>query len=844
MTDRARIGPWVLVMLVLGIAAAAWWTLRSEPTRPMEVAGTSRELATTPKRREEPPPKLVVDARPSGEDERTKIVPAGSEMLDAPPPPPLELELHAPDGTPLAGAEVRAFDDSGLVDNAESDDAGVAKLRAGKGAGRVLVRGADFVPWIADADLTAGRRRLDEPARDILRGKARVDGAEPNVELEFELVSERTLFDTASFAPNVRTFLGLDGYDATRLQAKCDVHGDFVFRGLTDPFSGRIDVPRAYVVSAVVGPGAILERRAVRLTQLASEIAVDLLALPAVTGRIVESNGTAVAEARLSGWLAYANPDRSRSRTVSDFNGEAISDGEGRFRMLLDLPKGFGPGKLASAADLPPTERVGLTIDRGENAASVDIEIQAATMVSRWDVGDVVLAPARGFSVVIHDPAGKPIEGAIVLAGEARAKSDAEGRATIVHVSEADTASVGKLGFHPQDVPIGGEAPTEVVLQPTNVWTLAFVDATGAPIPRRRFVLTRPDVLFLGDDPTRPSRTHVESGGTNSESSFKLRDSGGVVTRFRCDNKGRAVLSDLASPFLLRIVDGLGRTLEERKITLGTTEVREEAVKLDSPGGAFAGRVVDELGASLAGAKVRLNLRSLRTSESELTDAAGEFRFEGLAPGKVALQVDRDGFSPIEIADYELVLDAEPAEFRLHAAHELLLEVVDDLGTEVPTDECKVRAPQNPELSVRRRKPNTFQLRDLPGESVTATLTIGGRAYEREVDPLAGDLRVVVPRQGRLIVVVAHQGEPPPGGEYRARVRSKDPSESVSVSAQIQPKRSPPTAFFDALLPGAYVVEVEWREHSDRDGHSARAIGSPIEVVVTTDANARAEFRD
>ncbi|MCC6409128.1 MAG: carboxypeptidase regulatory-like domain-containing protein [Planctomycetes bacterium] len=843
MTGRTRLGPWLLLALFASVAVVTFWVLRVEPATPVGVAGRTADEPSAASSRDRAATTTVVDTFADASEERTRIGPEVEGDDDA----ARELELGVFDvaGQPLVDARVRVFDDTEVLGDAKSDARGVVHVRAAAGRGRVLVAARGSAPWLAEIDATAGQRRVDEPERATLYGRVLVDRAEPGVELEFELSSDRALFDAAEIPVAVRAALALDAREATRLSARCDAHGEFAFRGLTEPFAGRLGTPERFAIARVDAPGATQERSGVRLAQFVPRLTLELVALPMLVGRVVEADGTPVPRAQVEGWLVFAGAERGRGgRLVTSALEETRCDDAGRFSIAIELPRNFDARELRGADSLPAIERIGLDVRRSEGATRVEVEIAATSMASRWDVGDVALPPARRLEIIVRGPDQKPIEGAIVLAEDAKVKSDVNGSAKLAHVEDVESASVGKLGFRPQDVALEGDGPFEVVLQPTNRWTVAFVDATGAPIPKRRFVLTAAHALFLGDDPTRPARTHVESGATDSDRAFKLREGTGFVAHFHCDEDGRAVLSDVASPFTLRVTDGLGVTLEEREIALGAEEAREDRVQLAVRGGTFAGRVVDDFGASLAGASVRLNARALRASETQRTDAAGEFRFEDLQGGRVRLEIEREGFSPLAIDDYELVLDGEPIEFRLNQAGMLSLEVVDDLGNAVPTGDLRVRARQHPGLPVRRRGPNRFELRELPGDPVTAVIEIGGRTYEREVDARGGDTRVVVPRHGRVQITFVPAGTPLTGGEYRARVRSLEPGDRVSLNQQLRTQRGPIATTFDALLPGDYEVEVEWRAVSDRDGRTLRKLGAPKRFSVSAESPSRVEVRE
>ncbi|MCK6445492.1 MAG: carboxypeptidase-like regulatory domain-containing protein [Planctomycetes bacterium] len=848
MSKRGRAGPWILLGVAVAIAAAFGWLVFREPA-PVAVVGIERpeeRAAATPPPKLVEPPKATLESVAVADDERATFTPAGAADLE--PPPLMELELRGSEGQPLVGAVVAVFDTKRVLESVESDARGIATVRAGAGRARALVQLRGSAPWLAEFEFAPVRLCLDEPRRLALFGRARVDRTTPSEALELTLTSDRALFDAATIPQALRDALELDARATTRLVTSTDEHGEFVFRGLVEPFTGRLSLPDRVAVLSVEPPSATVERRSVRFAERVERLELELVALPKLVGRVVEADGSPVARADIEGWLVFApqtdGGGRRGGRGLTASLDETRTDADGRFELLLELPRNLDTRELANAAGLPPTERVGLLVRRNAQSAQAEVEIAATKMRSRWDLGEVVLSAPQERELVVRGPDQKPIEGAVVLFGDAEARTDGNGAAKLAHVEDADTASVGKLGFLPEEVSLEGEGRIEVELRATNRWNVTFVDANGVRVAERRFSLSARGPLFVGDDPTRPSRVHVASGGTDSERAFRERESGAVVATFRTDADGRASFSGFAGPFTLRITDGLGAVLTEREVALGPDEVRDETIELAQRGGTFAGRVVDEFDTSLAGASVRLAVRSARTSETRRTDAAGEFRFEDLQPGRVRLEIEREGFSPLAIDDYELALDGEPIEFRLHTAGTLAVEVIDDLGNAVPTAGLRVRASQHPNLPVRRRAMNRFELRELPGDPVTLLIDIGGREYERVIDAQGGDTRVIVPRHGRAQVTFAPTGELLAGGEYRVRVRSTEPGSEVQVVQLVRTQRAPFTATFDALLPGSYSAQLEWRELSDRDGRTRRTLGTAQAFIVNPNANARVQVGD
>ncbi|MEZ5420050.1 MAG: TonB-dependent receptor [Vicinamibacterales bacterium] len=126
------------------------------------------------------------------------------------------------------------------------------------------------------------------------------------------------------------------------------------------------------------------------------------------------------------------------------------------------------------------------------------------------------------------------------------------------------------------------------------------------------------------------------------------------------------------------------------------------------------GTVVDESGGAIAGASVRLTPgAAVRTAT---TDAAGTFRFDGVAPGAISVEAAREGFVPAR-ADAVAASDAPP--LRIVLAVSAVREAITVTGA--VTDAVALEAP----AGTGSRLP--IAVRDMP-----AAITIVNRAVIEE----------------------------------------------------------------------------------------------------------------
>ncbi len=847
-----RTSPLVVFGLALAalVGTATWWILRDQVSsesapivdEPVKPAADKKPSETTA---------VEQVASPSLVEERQGLP---GDPIPPPPPPPLELELHTFEDAPIAGAIVCVFtsnatDGDVIVGKEKSDEHGVAHFKAASGAARALVLPPNATPWLGTTTLEPGRKKLVEPERKTARGTIRVDSAGLTAALEFTLSSDRALVPVASIPEAVRSLCDLSDDRATHLKVKTDEHGVFEIRGIADPYSGSIELAKNLWIAKCSVVGARIDRNTVRLDHVFTDVAIDAIALPELTGRIVETAGGAgVPHAIVDAWVAFAGgePSRNNDRFRAGGVSTGHTDDDGRFKIAIGIPRGVDLAKLANATSIPAIQVVTLNVNRSDRSDGTKVSLKDSSMAGAWDVGEVVLGAPRRLEIVVKDSSGAPIEGAVAMGRSTSPRTDSNGHTSFANVSEdVKSLSVGKFGWHEVDVEIPEkiEAPLEAVLEPTNKLELAFVDANGARLPKQRASLVSTRPAFRTADPIRPSETHGETGGTDPERSRRY-DDGTCIVQFRADEDGVARFSDLDPevPIVVRSIDGLGAIVDEHPLSIGALEDRHEEVRVNAQGSAFRGRVVDDHGEPLAFVRLTISSKAIRFGDSRNTDAAGAFEFVDLKPGHVRLDLQRQGFSPWAIDDYELPLGGDPVELRMYPSIQLTLEVVDAVGRPVPTQELKVRAPTHPNLPVRRESSNSFVLYDLPGERVRVTAKVAGVAYDEELDPGAGDSKFVVPEHGKVLITLTLSSSAEVDGEYHARIAPSNAPNKPFLYPLLDLTQRPPRAFVDAILPGTYRVDLQFWKIENKKRTSVVSLPGTTMITVVGGATEHVDF--
>lgn len=129
------------------------------------------------------------------------------------------------------------------------------------------------------------------------------------------------------------------------------------------------------------------------------------------------------------------------------------------------------------------------------------------------------------------------------------------------------------------------------------------------------------------------------------------------------------------------------------------------------------GRVTDEQGANIAGADVRLRSRE-GAQLAAITDAAGSFRFDRIAPGNYLVEVKTSGFATLNTAEIHLARgQAEHLDLKLKVAGISESVVVTATGTTQRADEVSKAATVlgGQEIQSKRALTLAEALRGTPG---------------------------------------------------------------------------------------------------------------------------------
>jgi protocatechuate 3,4-dioxygenase beta subunit len=363
-----------------------------------------------------------------------------------------------------------------------------------------------------------------------------------------------------------------------------------------------------------------------------------------------------------------------------------VSDGKGGFRV-----SGLPSGKLVVVATHPDFAR----------GTSQPLLVAAGASVSV----DVVLS--RGVMVhgQVRDERGQPLQGAELLGddGTTMTVSDNHGNFTLAHVARPMVMSVRLTGYVPGKCKISPSEPGPFDVQLTRAeGRLAgdVVDDRGAPVAGARIEITaagmqprwatsdaggRFAVAGLAPGPYRLAASHgdfapatVEGVAASDSARVQLVPGGGIDGELRDARMGgvppgaRLTLTVASKPRTLSLSNGRfsaaslppgpatlaatapGYVAWSRELTIPAGEhlrdvtLRDVRVELERAG-QLSGRVRDDHGDAAADARITVVSGTVQLAAR--SDRDGNFRIDGVPPGRVRISAEHDGTSAAEDLD-------------------------------------------------------------------------------------------------------------------------------------------------------------------------------------------------
>lgn len=651
----------------------------------------------------------------------------------------------------------------------------------------------------------AGRHTLEAMAKGLRGAKLQVELAEGEAKRDLELrlaeglaLSVRVTDDQGAplAGATVRAQAGFGPMPGRGASATTDAQGLARLDGLSSSeltLQVQADGFASHVADVVLGAGDPATARVVVLEPGAS-----------VTGRLVDAAGKPVTKGFVMLEPLVSGPDVDVSAGPDQRPGP-----DGRFRI-----RGVRKGSWRLRAHSP-----------GVAPGSATVEVAGRGDV---DVGDVVLAALLGIDVVVQDPDGAPVEGAVVEAGQGGggmmvaimavdSTSEGEGEGPMfMSQRQGRTGVDGRV--HLEGLEPGGYTVRATCAPFADGWGEARVVAGQDPDP----VIVKLTlggkvegrVLPAAGEPAPPPTTSVSlfrRGREMPVSTVKSGDDGGFVFErvapgeYRVGLGGGMGMGPGPAPKAewFRVEDGatVTRTLER------------------PPAGSVEGVVRDASGAALAGVEVGLGFLNswhpgdptVEASRTARTDATGRYRFDGVSPSRWGLSV-RAGERSLAFA-VEVAAGATRRDLTLPAeapGSPVTVPVMDEGGAEPGARVLLERTDDGPLV---RREATTGEdglarFEGVPSGAYAVSASAPGRARARATLVVTGptDAAPLTLAPGVTLLLAVRVDGPVPGPlEARVLVRpvvngapATDPGElrftSVEVGGQVR---------IDGLTPGA-----------------------------------------
>ena len=659
-------------LLLAGVAVSLWTILPSpqeglEPRvsvsdrkeQPREI-GLGSELASP---KEEP-------SSPERGSQSSESLPERTALLSDPSAVPHgTLEVEILDSRKQAVSDARAviFRGEEVLGAYQTDERGLASVKAGSGLAEVAVAGPYFPPHRTTLGLEPGRKVIALPALAEVSGIVLIDGQIPQEPISLILSSTGQPFSWRQNLPQKvweeLHFLKRDPEgDLDRLSLKTDAAGAFRFEGLSADYRGSLEVSREF------SPGKVPEVRYLFLSRPETGIVLDLGRFPEVSGRVLLPQGRAiVANARGRCEVGYTfKLDKGTSSTSTGLSFS--TDSEGRFRFFLPYSN-------------PTSVEIEVSDPNQTGRRSVFLNSYELSPVN--DLGDLELIFPQNLIVQVFDPDGAPIRRAVAVArGDQLRQSgptDERGRTELQIPDGLKEIRVAALGYFLQRIagPFDGSRILEVFLQRANlveveVKTLPGVSREGVKVLLQ---YKGKENLFQGADGAGPDKAQTLAGASNNQEGRSTTSKTDGTTKleasltFAPDSDGKVVLSGLTPgvPFTLKLQDSLEAVIEEEEVLgVGAAERVSIPFLLKEPLRVLRGVVRDSSGIPVVGAQVRLKAAG-QDDKGMWTGPDGGFRFSGLSLRQLQLRVEKEGYRPLEQEGFTVPEDGKPVTLILEA---------------------------------------------------------------------------------------------------------------------------------------------------------------------------------
>lgn len=533
-------------------------------------------------------------------------------------------------------------------------------------------------------------------------GRAYVGDRTAPAGLELQLIGDSPAFGgrdwPEAISQKIFAALGAGVPAVTRTEAD----GRFVFRGLTQKWAGVLVIPDGFGLGPNHPPAPHRYGGGeVRVDEPRGGFVLQLAEPPILRGRVLDDVGLSTVPGAVIRYEAVA-------ATGETIKGSGLAGPDGRIELKLVMEALESLHASVSAAD-----------GRGHSV----LPVKHAGSDGGFDLGDVRLSQSEPWTVRVQDAEQLPISGASVCAGRLGPRapiSNHEGLAQLhLPLESKNEIEVSAPGYATARLPRPLGEPRELSV------TLASVTRLTVDLELPPHVRTLGLSLLL-----------ERSIGSVFQSGY--RDRSDEPSRFESafSSEPRIELDDLVpgATLSLSIVGAMGDVLHHQLVpALVEGESRIISVPLFTLQRKVHATVKSNEGMGLSDVSFRFSYRGGEVFYAS-SDRKGAFRQDYLPTSGLTLEVSKRGFETLQFDDASLPGRVNREQITMKRARDVEVVITNASGQRVSPDRLSVIDPAS-----RRKWPAPRAqgaksiLMDVPRSALQLQVSVGGRAYEREL---------------------------------------------------------------------------------------------------------------
>lgn len=673
----------------------------------------------------------------------------------------------------IEGARLRLHREGASVGSGSTNARGILANDEAFGPGVLQLSAMDHTPELQAGEWSLGTYSWVLPEREQIAGLVRGEVDEAGRGLFLALVGDEPLYREGSAEFELLGEIDQRYASFQRFLVSVRAGGEFRYAGLPTGWTGYLTSgdPRYRIDDA--GMDDLADGR-LRVEAGASELRVQLVAVPRIHGQVLPSEGQS-SESLRGAILALNLPEGVLRMEL---------DETGCFELLRD------PSELSSL-------ELRVHAPRGGEAG-----FRFASVPASGDLGKLQLQALPPTWVQVTDATGRGIEGASVAGvasdwfgdglGSGSTQTDGTGLASLALSQSSEALLVRAPGFAPRRVERhelqSGTEPTQIPLTAANGLRLTIEGPDGAlPFGAAANLEVRLESehgLLSGD----PNLDRGFAPRKGSVLTAVVRSQGLVAARFLPNAAAQLELDGVQSGRSLRlqVLTRTGQMLLEQQLAPLAPAGREDLVlRLPRAPREYEGVVTGPDGRSVVEAVVMLRAPSSAGEEAgwlrAVTDLQGRFRFPAVWREEVALRVSAPGFALTLDPARALPAAGTPDQIQLEAGRGLNIQILDLEGNRRMPMQLMVRGEDGRTVrGAAAGEDGSLQVDGLSYTPLEVEIFVDGWLYRESIDATTTELVLQLPERIELTVPAEGWAGPPAQAELMPHLKLHRAGESTA----------------------------------------------------------------